>query len=95
MHRLAGRDRFGDQRLLQAVQLVELALQHGDARGALCATGSGSFAMRSTSPMTRLSIRSGNNAATSDRGSQVCSEMYHDPDDDWDPRALNRVILAF
>src|SRR5262245_6839904 len=34
-------------------------------RGARCAIGSGSLAMRSTSPITRASIRSGKSAASS------------------------------
>src|SRR5262245_9364984 len=48
-------------------------------RGGRCATGSGSLAIRSTSPMTRASIRSGNSAASSASGSQLCSDMYWVP----------------
>src|SRR5262249_21010872 len=47
--------------------------------------GSGALAIRSTSAMTRLSIRSGNSAASRASGSQVCSEMYPYPDEDWAP----------
>jgi hypothetical protein len=82
VHGVPGRDRSGDQRLLHAVQIIQFALQRG-MRGGRWATGSGSLAMRSTSPMTRLSIRSGNSAASSVSGSQVLSEMYSD--DDWAP----------
>jgi hypothetical protein len=35
VHGLVGSDRGGDKYLLNAVQLVQLALQHGDARRAL------------------------------------------------------------
>ena len=71
----ARRDCGGDEYLLDAVQLVQLALKRGHARRTL-GHRQGALAMRSTSPMTRASIRSGNSAATSASGSHVCSEMY-------------------
>jgi len=81
---MASRDCGGNQCLLHAVQLVQLALKRGHARRTL-GHRQGALAMRSTSPMTRASIRSGNSAASSASGSQVCSEMCPDPNDDWAP----------